>query len=485
MANPNLRDGANRKWKEFSRYKHGVVEGRAQTQAISEDERRHPDDLEPPPQKPIFANKAPSPSKPIPDNPPVATVYDRFHKWGSTYVTVANLHFSGDDPIPDPGAYHTITAGYAFAKTLADRRVGDERVVVWVSGGYYPEDITFDDPRIDVVGIGRPTIEGIVTITADCTRILFDFFEIINPTAGEDDDPRDFAGIILEPGAESGTHFSDIQLKRLYCHGNKTQVFFQRWVDIDDCDFQSEDNLSTGIPSVDFQFVITDGISIPSKWSQIRNSRLNGQPFPGGMLAPTYFRKGYALRIIVSNDLMGIPYSNAVTRSTGVYLKNCVISGWSSNYYWNLIHDNCRHIEGDMLNSTSGSIHHYCRCWSGEGFGPSANTWFNHSMFTVRYCACIIDDGVIPNSWASSNVYLHHIVHNGADHASPPLLAGSDVIDGTNLVPPQPKPIGFVLASSYATPAPFVYGAAGIENAVIAMVTTGAINFFTDFWEDT
>jgi len=435
--------------------------------------------------KPDIVAQAPAPPSTVPVIPTVPP--DRFHKWGSTYVTVANLHLSGDDPVPDPGAYHTITAGYAFAKTLADRFTTDyERVVVWVSGGRYIENLTFDDPRIDVVGIGRPTIEGIVTITADCTRILFDFFEVINPDTFEGDDPNDFAGLRVLAGVESGTHFSDIQVKRCLFHGPNTQLYLERWSDFDDCDSYSENNLNNGNPSVFVQFLVSDGIPIPAKWTQFRNCRISGMPFPGGILAPTYFRKGFAIQISAVDPTTGDWISNAVTHSSGVYLQNCLISGWTRNYAWNMAHDHCRHIEGDMLNATSGSIHHYCVCWSGEGFGPSAYTWFNHSKFNVRYCACIIDAGTIPGSWSSSNVYLHHIVHDGVDHANPTLLAGSDVIDGSNLVPPQPAPLGTVFASSYATAAPFVYGAAGVENAVISMVTTNAnVLIFTDFWEDT
>lgn len=450
----------------------------------TETNRRREAEAEAAIKKPVEA-VAPQPPSSVP--PITPTVIDRFHKWGSTYVTVANLHLSGDDPIADPGAYHTITDGYAFAKRLANRFTTDyERVVVWVSGGRYIENLTFDDPRIDVVGIGRPTIEGVVTIAAACTKMLFDFFEVINPSTFEGDDPNDFAGLRVEAGVESGTHFSDIQIKRCLFHGPDTQIYLERWSDFEDCDCYSETNLSTGNPSVYIQFLLADEVPAQSKWTQFRDCRIAGEPFPGGVLAPTYFRKGFAIQLSAVDPNTGDWIPNIVTHASGVYFKNCVISGWTRNYAWNMIHDHCRHIEGDMLNETSGSIHHYCVCWSGEGFGPSANTWFNHCEFTARYCACIIDAGTVPGSWSSSNVYLHHIVHGGVNHANPPLLAGSDVIDGSNLVPPQPAPLGTVFASSYATAAPFVYGAAGVENAVISMVTTTAnVLIFTDFWEDT
>lgn len=433
----------------------------------------------------IFAT--PQPTNPGTPNTPSAPVIDRFHKFGKVYVTVSPLHFSGDDPIPDPAAFHTINDGYTFAKSLADRLTDpDERVSLIVFAGEYDEDLTIDHPKVDLVGIGRPLIsDSVWTITKDCTRVLVEGFEITNPYSFEGDDANDFAGIRVLAGVESGIHFSDVQIKRCLIHGPGTQLYLERWTDIESTDIYSIDTKTFGTPSIFVQFLLPVDVPPQSKWTQFRDCRISGEPFPGGILAPTYFDKGFAMQISAVDPGTGDWIPNVSTAASGVYLKNCIISGWTRNYGWNMMHSHCRHIEGDKLNDTSGSIHHYCVCWSGEGFGPSANTWFNHSEFNVRYCACIIDAGTIPGSWARTNVYLNHIIHNGPNHATSGLTAGGDVIDGGNLVPPQPVPQGFVFAQSYATAAPFVYGGP-VELAIISMVTTGAnLGIFTDIWEDT
>lgn len=115
-------------------------------------------------------------------------VNDRLHKEGGSYVTVANVHGPNDpDPIVDPAWKHTITDGYAYARdVLAPALSSGQRVTVLVLGGNYTEDITFDnsstDVFIDVVGVGRPTIFGKVTIATACVGMLFKNFRIVNYT---------------------------------------------------------------------------------------------------------------------------------------------------------------------------------------------------------------------------------------------------------------------------------------------------------------
>lgn len=476
MANPNLK---GRQWDQFKRYKHGVVP-QAQAAAIAEDERRTPEDApEPASPVPLVANPRPQASPPLPPNPP-ATPFDRFHKWGRSYVTVANTHYAGDDPVPDPAAYHTIAEGYAFAKTLAAREDNDyERITVWVSGGAYNEDLIFDDPRVDVVGIGRPLINGSVRIASDCTKILFDNFEIINADTPEDDDPTDFVGLYLEQGDESGEHLSDIQFKRLYLHGPKMQVHIRRWCDFDNCVSQSESNLSNGIPSIEVLFLLTDAFLPMSKFITFRNDcRISGQapPNPGRLnpkLIPDYFARGGALRISVVNPSSGDWVVNVTTAASGVFLKNCTLSGYCENYGWNLRFDHCTHIEGYRLNTTAGSIH--CLCYANTLIETVIDsfTWFDYSRFTSRYIACGIDKGF--GGQALTKIWVRHVVHAGIENAQPPIVAGSDIIDGGNLVPPQAVPGVLVFAADYSTSANFIYNGGGaVELATVSNVRVGA-----------
>lgn len=494
MGNPNLRSGADR-WKMYPRYKHGVVQGDAQMQAIAEDERRREElDQAPPEKKPIFANKAPAAPGPIPDN--TGTTNDRFHKWGSTYVTVANLHFAGDDPVNDPGAYHTITDGYAFAKTLKARMTNDEHVVVWVSGGQYIEDLVLDEPGIDVVGIGRPEIQGHIYKDPENNDFLFDNFKVVNPDTPEDEPVINYCGLYLDANnANSGDHFSGIQIRNCWFEGPKMQVHLRCWADFYNCDFVSTDNLTSGVPSVQCIWVQEQTGSFPPvfsveqrKWTQFRNCRFNGAADPGGYLGPTYFRKGYALEISCVNPDTGDWASNVLTEQSGVYLKDCKVSGYSTNYGWNLVHDHCRGIEGYLVTETgtAGSVHHLAYSYSTGIEGPHVDpsTWFIHCVVNCRYVCCGIDVGPSPG-FSITNFYLDHLSRRGADHATPPIVAGSDVIDGTNLVPPLGLPVVLAYANNYSTPSNFVYGLGGIENGILSNVTVIANNnIFTDIWED-
>src|SRR6187549_1193116 len=110
-----------------------IANPRMQAQAWLEYQRRGEEILE--------AASAPlrtvaKPRQPIPitgEQPDLAAIIDRFHKFGRVYVTVSPIHFAGMDPIEDPAAFHNIMDAVVFAREVLAPLfdpLGNERIVI-------------------------------------------------------------------------------------------------------------------------------------------------------------------------------------------------------------------------------------------------------------------------------------------------------------------------------------------------------------------
>lgn len=442
-------------------------------------------------QQPLYANPAPAPSGPAVPDP--LTIVDRFHKKGRVYITVSPQHFSGDDPVDDPAAYHTITEGYAAAKALRARMTDPlERVVIEVHGGEYNETLLLDTSNIDIVAIGIVVINGQLILADTVTSAYHSLLYVINPDSTPEQNPREQAGLIALHGADSGAHQSDVIFEDCTFVGPNQQWFIERWMLFVNCVTRSTNNRTSLVPSAEFRFQLYSDGSVLRHWSMLIGCRFyaEGAIAPAGippLMVPNYFEKGCAVRIIAQDDA-GNWQPNILSGNSGILSIDCLFSGYTENYGWNWQFEHCKHIEGKILNTTSGSYHHVMYCT--DTITPSS--WFSHCRFNVRYIACLINTRLfpqLPNPSGTCNLRLLHAEHLGVDHCQPPLVAGSDVILNGNLVPPVfggISPTGNVFCDSYCTGANLFFEIAGLEAATLSANCFAAqpVGIYTDFYED-
>lgn len=336
----------------------------------------------------------------VPSTTPSAPTPDRWHKWGALRVTVHNLHLPGQDTVLESDYASTIMAGIAKAKAIRADYAStdvDARVVVEVHGGIYRENVVIDDPYIDLRGIGRPQLYGQITVTSDCTKTTIEEFVIWNDdipmtyTAGSINIGLSLAGIIVESGAESGVSQSDIQIMNCILIGPNVQMFANRWIYVEGCQFICTQNYVFG--SVYVEFVATQ-----TKWTKFSECR-----FHAAYTGSNYRQRGCAMDIAAVTFADGTDtwFPNLLTWGpnvyplvpclTGVLLDYCEIDGFSRNYGWNMQYLYSLGIEGSFINNASGSIHHLIFCDSDAGV--NAFTWFDHSDVASRYLAEACESG--------------------------------------------------------------------------------------------
>jgi hypothetical protein len=306
-------------------------------------------------------------------------------------------------------------------------------------------------------------------------QVLIDNFDVINPVMGEGDDPRDFAGLIIRRGVDSGIHQSNIQIKNCRFRGSAQQAYIERWSDFELCWFESGDNLSTGIPSVEIIFPQPAEDALINRWTQFRNCLIMGMSPDVPLVDPNFFQKGEALRISCVDPTTGNWSSNVLTQESGVLLKDCTVIGYTQNFGWQYHCYNCTLIEGYFINVTAGSIHHLQWCNGTESTIVDAYSWFDHCDFVVRYLAAVTDINLLP-VLASCNIWFRNIVHSGYPPIQAPPNTGSQVIDGNNAFLPGAAPaIVNAYGADYSTWMLFLYGPGGVELGILALPGTNPV----------
>jgi len=442
---------------------------------------------------PAITTKAPAPAEePItitPRSPGIPP--ERFHKWGSLYVTVSNLHLIGQDPDIDPAFAHTIMDGYAKAIALYNAYIAAfptrtyVRVTVHVHGGFYLEECVFDHPNVDVVGVsGMPIIaldlqnsgvHAAVTIADSCTQILFKNFDIYNYGNLEGVDWQANLGLLVEEGNEVGIQYSSIRLENINLTGSGTQAYIQRRVLGINYNSKSYDNL-TGIwnfeASTVIRYCVGGGDVQPQRaWSDFFNSRFEGENSTTSIID-----KGKAIAIWALEDDLTTWVSNEDTiessdtthtlSRTGVNFVDCSVIGWTQNKGWVYRWYGGPITRGKKVNSTTGDCHHFCVINSDVFGGVSAYSWFIECAASVNYLVNVEEDvTAIGPAAAFGVVRLFHVNHNtpGGGTVVP---SGSCIVD--NLFGGAFVPNVSAWGYKCVTHSNFYYFKAGVETAVLA-----------------
>lgn len=396
-----------------------------------------------------------SPPITITKPPPVGP--DRWHKEGYDYVTVSKQHLVGEDPVLDPSQKHTLNDGYTEALRLEALMTsnGDSRsrIKVEVHSGLYSEDIICTSSRIDLIGIGKPVIEGSITVDTACTKVLIDNFIIENTI---DDTAPPLLALNILSGTSSGDGISDIQFRDCLVRGT-SYTHINRWSYFENCEFRLK-HTGTSPPVVIVQFDLS-----MVEWTIFRNCLFRADQ------SSDWRSRGQALQIKAIDD-HGLWYPNDFTygsgsfAKTGVLLDHCEIDGFSSNYGWNLEYAYCRGIQGQIIDDTSGSYHHEIHCNSDQSV--QAYTWFHHSIIESRYIAHPIDDSIL-GTGGTFNIWIDHTQHTAPD--------GGAIVQAGTSVWNTAAPIctGNVYVSFSNTHAKVWYSVAAVEGAALLLLSGG------------
>lgn len=384
----------------------------AHRQDYDETVRRLRDPIAATPAKRPSTSGGGSSSGPNPNPPqPLPGILDRFHKWGSWYVTVSPLHLAGQDPVANPAASATINDGYNRCIDLVNQLnvagFTEGPVTLVVFGGKYAENITCTNPRINLFGIGMPKITGITRIADTCTSIVIDGFELYNnPT--DPPFPYGVAPLQIDEGEEIvGGSISTIQIKNCYIHAPLTAVYLQRWAYFDQCQIIADNNESFSWQALTVRFCSSFS---QSKWTKFKDCFISGQNIPGVPL-----HKGPAIGIYAMDPDFAIWFSNDVTYLSGVIFEDCEIDGWTENWGWNYEQSGGKAIGGQFINdSGDGAVHHIIHSHTNTGGadGIDSHTWFTSGAEIdaniLSYCT---DDNSLDANVAIAKMYLRNMIH--------------------------------------------------------------------------
>lgn len=430
-AHPKSQAAANAEKHLLKKIQGSPTSDGAHRQDYDETVRRFRDsEAQAPAALPLFIN-SPSPSQP-PANNPVVETPDRYHKKNKGMIFITMDEYAGDDPILAAGYVLTgntasIQRGYAKAKEFAARRTDGGRVLVSVHGGDWVENLIFDDPKVDVEGIGQPRVTGVlkfglnggtgktITIATACTKMLFRGFDIININLEGGALPPSCVGLYLDIGADSTGHQADIRIENCNFYGDGMQIFANRRAYFYNCNVVSafNANLTNNYPAVRVRF--------PSSIQTYKTQFVGCRIYANNPDVTDYFRKGWALDCTVK-DALGTTWLNP--GASIVEFDGCEFIGWTTNYGWSVWFFECKHIQGVWINSTSGSVHHRIFCSSAQG--RNANTWFEGGSCYCRYLA-EVSDVTNPTTTGVTNVWVRNFIHGGTNNATPALQGGTAV----------------------------------------------------------
>ena len=328
---------------------------------------------------------------------PVAEPVDRLHKWCSHYVFVSNDHNRGEDKIPNPGyrsataTFSTVQGAYDYAKNylvplLAD---SEERVGVFIIGGYYNENLIFDYTQIDVVGLARPRIYGNAVVTpAVGTNNMFRLENIeFKGKVGS------YALTLNTANEYPATAVSMVEIERCWIHGpdggidsRMRSVVYRSLIETD-----YKDAGYTNIDTAAAKVVMTSLF-----WTEFTECTISGVIDLRGGAAPN---KGASI-LALNNILPGV---YGPTGNTGVAIRHSTVLGYYRVQCWNLLFSHCDMYGG---RKDAGSD------WLGYVQGDSASgvhgtVTFDHCGCSCRYIAGENDMNPVPIA-AVTDVYIQH-----------------------------------------------------------------------------
>lgn len=187
------------------------------------------------------------------DTGPPGPVIDRLHKeYGSIYggiVFVGHDHdpseYVDQTPPTNPGWRSpdvlASSLNDAYAKALIITEIpgfqADARVAIYVLGGVWNEALICTSDRIDLIGFGRPKINGRIIVTETATVFRMDNFEVVNDVFTEG--PAN-PSITVVAAPVINLPYSSIQFRNVWAHNPQRAFVTYRRVYCEDCWFWSD-----------------------------------------------------------------------------------------------------------------------------------------------------------------------------------------------------------------------------------------------------
>lgn len=386
----------------------------------TETKRRIRDVAEAPKAKeaPFARTVKPDPTAPTLPTPPGP---DRLHKFSSHVVWVSNDHSEippDIDPIINPGykdpvaIKSTVQGGIAFAQALAANLTNpdEERIVVIVFGGYYEEDLSIPAGVIDLMGIGRPIIKGnhnlVLSVEGFGNRTFICDLELW----GTDDTLVLPTLNIALLGDFPATTRTLVEIDRCYIHGPATAIYnpssrINVYRSIIEVDYLSDDYTNIDTPAMFFG-------QNDLGYNEVRECYIAGvEDLQSPVGAAGYPNRGLAI------ELQG---TDAPWTSTGVIVRNSVVTGYCKNYIWNIIFDHCDLYAGKK-HATAGTK--FMIAYGDSDSGVQGSCTYDHCAISTRYIAEEIDIGGTPTAGAV-NEYIQHtkqLSYDTLDSSNDPL----------------------------------------------------------------
>lgn len=369
-------------------------------------EDRHRRDI-PKPVKPKEPDISPAQQHTYTPKPPdiLAPFPDRLHKHnGINYIFVANDHPPGDpDPVQNP-AYRspaatksTINDALIFAKQLVLALPDTEqRVTIYVIGGTYPEDVTFDSGRIDICGLGaRPRIHGITTIAIP-GHIMMQNLELYNLTA---------PALVINPQVDLGEDDPGIILQslRVKSNGNafkasaRFHAYDSKFFSLKDpnsftCEVHYDLQWAQGMFAEFFRCEIyayhsDNGLFRDLPTAALSDTNLYGKFIHKATDSGVFGeKKGAALKITTITPNNASFFPNTQTQKTGVMLRYSMIHGYVLNECWALGHMHCECYGGLIDPTANGTIYSVQRSNSGPPptLPTDSVTWWYHCQVRAK-----------------------------------------------------------------------------------------------------
>lgn len=362
--------------------------------------------------------------------PPIGP--DRLHKDAPSYVVVSHDHPTGEDPVPNPGyapVGRASTIKDGLARAIYHQQTSGGRVVLWIWGGDWTEDLTLDRPKIDILGANRPNLIGHATIGLDTAENVIQGMSFTSPDALPAMDVLDGP---QTPDQISGLQFIDSQF-----YGATRAWRSQRRIFMDRCQITQtqQQDLGAELPAAEFRMNFID-----QDFSLVRNTQIRafrspdpislGWQYPGFAVKATdkvlnpsinggYFRG----RNILHGGIPLIPseYPNA---NCGVIFQHCEIYGCALNEGWNVVMQHCTGHSGFPAPDRRGGIFLMNRGWSmtGPDFDGAipGYTFLEHTIVNSAYIGRFIADSAQtpPYSWGGS-IWCRDVTHTSQYDGAP------------------------------------------------------------------
>lgn len=378
--------------------------------------------------------------------PGVQSVIDRLHKYAGdiygAYIFVGPTHDLADaDQIPprNPGYASTELASslndaHRKAVTMLGHMKPNARVAIIPISGVWSEDLTLPYSQIDICGLGRPIMNGHLSISPACNRALIMGMEI----QSADDFPTVF--IPMGPAPSTlGRRRGGLQFVDTHIHGRTTCWYSQRRFFMDQSDVWCD--AAIDVTTERATMWVEAGGFPDDAWSVIQRSIVsafdNAPPdTPSGL-------DMHGLAIKASSKLNGLVYDIGKfqpgidkggfaayhTRpNSGLLISRSDILGSLLNEGWQVKHSHCELYAGFPVPERVGGVYGLHRGWSiidpveGRVAQIPANIFYDHCIVHGARVGHFIPDpaqvSVIGGPWGGAAFFRqsdHVCVASGAE----------------------------------------------------------------------